>query len=305
MRRLILILLAIVALAGFTWSWAKDIHIWTEFASQKTNIILIGWDGIQRNHLRELLEQERLPHLRELSSQGALVAIDILRTTDSKAGWAQILTGYEPEITGVYSNTRYQRIPAGYTVFERLEKGLNSQDFAAAAVIGRSIEAILPQTQDTMGKERFFSGLLNDEAVGNQVLSLLEEYKDKQYFIFAHFEATDLRGHLFGENSQAYDEGIIAADAWLGKILAKIEETGVSGHTLVYVTADHGFDEDRKTHHDAPYVFLATNDPLIKRRGLRVDITPTILHRFGLDPSLIEPPLDGHTLAKPYRPPDW
>ncbi len=84
------------------------------------NVILIGWDGAQRNHVKECLSRGELPHLRKLSSEGNLVAIDILRTTDTKAGWAQILTGYEPEVTGVFSNSNFKPIPKGYTVFERL-----------------------------------------------------------------------------------------------------------------------------------------------------------------------------------------
>ena len=63
------------------------------------NIILIGWDGAQRNHVKECLNRGELPNLERLSSEGALVAIDILRVTDTKAGWTEILTGYEPEVT--------------------------------------------------------------------------------------------------------------------------------------------------------------------------------------------------------------
>jgi hypothetical protein len=61
----------------------------------------------------------------------------------------------------------------------------------------------------------------------------------------------------------------------------------------------------KNTHHDAPYVFLATNDPVIMRRGERADIAPTILERFGLDLTTIDPPLSGHPLTRPYDPPLW
>ncbi|MGV8121407.1 MAG: hypothetical protein AB2L14_16735 [Candidatus Xenobiia bacterium LiM19] len=39
--------------------------------------------------------------------------IDIRGVTDTNAGWAQILTGYYPEISGVYSNRLYRPIPEG------------------------------------------------------------------------------------------------------------------------------------------------------------------------------------------------
>ncbi|MHC4913375.1 MAG: alkaline phosphatase family protein, partial [Planctomycetota bacterium] len=101
------------------------------------NIILIGWDGAQRNHVKECLKRGELDNLKKLSGEGALVAIDILRVTDTKAGWAQILTGYEPEVTGVFSNRKYQPIPKGYTVFERLEEFFGAEEFVTAAVIGK------------------------------------------------------------------------------------------------------------------------------------------------------------------------
>ena len=101
------------------------------------NIILIGWDGAQRNHVDECLRRGELPNLRKLSTEGILVAIDILRVTDTKAGWAQILTGYEPEVTGVFSNSDFKPIPKGYTVFERLESFFGPENFISAAIIGK------------------------------------------------------------------------------------------------------------------------------------------------------------------------
>ncbi|MDW8289497.1 MAG: alkaline phosphatase family protein [Armatimonadota bacterium] len=101
------------------------------------NVILIGWDGAGRERVRQCLQQGELPHLAQLASEGKLVAIDILRTTDTKAGWTQILTGYEPEKTGVYSNARYQPIPPGYTLFERLEQHFGKDHIATVAVMGK------------------------------------------------------------------------------------------------------------------------------------------------------------------------
>ncbi len=40
------------------------------------NIILIGWDGAQRNHIKECISRNELPDLEKLSSEGTLVAID-------------------------------------------------------------------------------------------------------------------------------------------------------------------------------------------------------------------------------------
>ena len=96
----------------------------------------LGWDGAQRNHIKECLAKNELPNLQKLSKEGIIVNIDITRVTDTKAGWTQILTGYEPEVTGVFNNSKYQPIPEGYTIFERLEKQF-PKDFMTIAVIGK------------------------------------------------------------------------------------------------------------------------------------------------------------------------
>jgi arylsulfatase A-like enzyme len=342
------------------------------------NVVLIGWDGAQRNHVKELLAKGQLPNLQQLSNEGALVAIDIFRTTDTKAGWAQILTGYEPEVTGVFSNSRYKPIAPGYTIFERLEQHFGPENFVTVAVIGKKAHVgaaapkKVPLEQDSTTARRrqdpnrtasavsnsakrqsdaapdkpagkqttsaprqpagkiieengkkyrlipgepfyhaslnvnvFINGLVEDEKVARQALKLLDEYRDKPFFFFVHFAEVDQNGHQFGENSPQYEQALVSADGWTGEIIRQLKHLGLYEKTLIYVTADHGFDEGRKGHGDAPYVFLATNDRGVIRRGGRADIAPTILKRFGLDLAAIDPPLDGQALTEPYSPQKW
>lgn len=301
------------------------------------NVILIGWDGAQREHLKECLSRNELPNLQKLIAEGTIVKIDILRITDTKAGWAQILTGYEPEITGVYSNSRYQPIPKGYTIFERLEEYFGRDNIVTVAVIGKKgnldndpekkveikkkklkgIKIIEENGKEYMlipGKpyyytaqniDVFINGLMEDKKVGQKTLELLEKYKDKRFFFFVHFAEIDHKGHKYGENSKEYNDAFISADFWLGKIMDKLKQLKIYEDTLIYVTADHGFDEGMKSHHDAPYVFLATNDKEVKYAGTRVDIAPTIYDRLGIDITIFSPPLNGKPLTKPYIEQPW
>ena len=273
------------------------------------NAVLIGWDGAGRTEVREALGSGELHSLSGLASEGTIVAIDILRATETKPGWAQILTGYEPEKTRVFSNSRFQPIPRGYTVFERLEDSFGSNQIVTVAVIAKKnnlgADQGEPYSYTKEGMDVFLNGLTEGEAVCTKTLELLEQFKEKPFFFFVQFAEVDQVGHKSGENSKEYRDALVSVDAWTGRILAKLKALSLYDKTLVYVTADHGFDLNMKSHSDAPYVFLATNDPRVKRRGERSDITPTILTRFGLDLSRIEPPLDGHSLTRPYRPPDW
>jgi hypothetical protein len=107
-------------------------------AGRPQNVILFGWDGAQRNHVNECLARKELPNLQKLIDQGTYIEIDIEGKTDTKAGWSQILSGYYPEVTGVYSNRDYQPIPKGLSIFERLEKHFGTRNFVTVAVIGKS-----------------------------------------------------------------------------------------------------------------------------------------------------------------------
>lgn len=360
------------------------------------NIILIGWDGAQRAHVQECLQRGELPTLKAISEEGTLVDIDVITgATDTKAGWTQILTGYHPEVTGVYSNSRFRDVPQGLSVFERLKAQFGS-DFVCAAVIGKRdhcgeirepfkrkltdeeaarIQQQLQQQQErrqrqgtqnaqanqssdaprgqrggqartgngrgaaagqpaqpgagrqVVGRiveedgEKYLVfegspyytmhhacdvwqyGLMEDEKVGTSALKLLEKYKDRPFFFFVHFASVDHNGHRFGENSKEYNDALISNDEWTGRIIAKLKELGLYDQTLIYVTADHGFDEGATRHSYAPYVFLGTNDPLVQREGMRQDIAPTILARFGVDLSKLQPPLDGEPLTQPATKP--
>ncbi len=294
-------------------------------------IILIGWDGAQRNHLNECLARHELPALQALIDEGGMVNIDIKGTTDTKAGWTQILTGYMPEVTGVYSNSKYQPIPDGLTIFERLEERFGDENIFTAAVIGKkgNVDNDGPQkiaykkgdnlqggTVVTENGKQFLqipakpyyysarnmdlweNGLVKDEVVGKRAIELIERHLGESFFFFIHFAEVDANGHASGENSKAYNDALISNDYWTGQIVAKLKELGIYDKTLIYVTADHGFDEGLKSHKDAPFVFLATNDDGVNQPGWREDITPSILDRIGLDLSRFQPLLDGESLYR-------
>jgi precorrin-6B methylase 2 len=102
------------------------------------NVILFGWDGARRDHIKKYLKQKKLPNLQKLINEGTFVEIDVEGKTDTTAGWVQILTGYYPEVTGVYGNYQYKPIPKNLSIFERLEKHFGPDKFVSIAIIGQS-----------------------------------------------------------------------------------------------------------------------------------------------------------------------
>jgi len=346
------------------------------------NVILIGWDAAQREHVEQCLARKELPNLQRLIDQGKYVKIDVEGTTDTKAGWTQILTGYYPQTTGVYSNGRFQPVPKGLSIFERLENNFGADRFVTVAVIGKRQHCgeINPPQKirlDEEGKEQIKAkagknkkkqaadattgnnkkqgqkkarkaganaqpgagkkpqgtiveengvkyrvipgspyygmhmalevwefGLMEDQKVGTRAIELLDRYKDKPFFFFVHFAEVDHSGHKYGENSKESNDALISNDLWTGRIMDKIKELGLAEKTQIYVTADHGFNEDAKGHSFAPYVFLATNNPAVRRDGRRQDVAPTIYEALGVDATKFQPRLDGISLTqRDDRPP--
>ncbi|OGS42320.1 MAG: hypothetical protein A3J79_05680 [Elusimicrobia bacterium RIFOXYB2_FULL_62_6] len=93
-----------------------------EDAAPAANFVLIGWDGAQRAHVKELLAAGKLPNLARLIKEGGLAETRVgTGTTQTKPGWAEILTGVAAARFKIMSNNEYRPIPPGYTVFERLK----------------------------------------------------------------------------------------------------------------------------------------------------------------------------------------
>lgn len=386
-RRLTLVVLALLTIAALP-----------SFSTTAKNVILFSWDGVQRAHLKECLSRNELPNLAALIKEGTLVDIDITHTTDTKAGHAQMLTGYDPETTGVFSNSKFKPIPAGYTIFERLESTLGKDKITTVMLTGKThhigncppAKAVDPKTLDPgyfPGKDTPTESAKDDKTpaeavaapaasneaavsastdqpaaattkrqrraarraaaanntsadkpagarkvakqagqqnklgepwylvyknmdvwdgekardatvVGPLALGYLDKYGKDRFFMFFHFSDPDSKGHKSGENSQQETDAYILCDKWLGEVVSKLKSQGIYDKTLVYVTSDHGFDEGAKSHKNAPYTFLASNDKNVTKNGNQKDIVPTILAEMGVDSAKFEPKLPGKSLTE-------
>ncbi len=369
LKRSFFVLGSLIALMGVT---LFTVNAATPKLGIVPNVILISWDGVQREHLRELLAAKKLPNLANLSREGGIVEIDVTHNTATKAGHSQMLSGYGPEWTGVHNNNYYQPIPVGMTIFERLEDKLGSDKIMTVMITGKSghvgalgpkplnkklkvkLEKVKKQLNNfdkkvdkseadqgekkTSNQEQqnlavaklvqqltqfvgpvsgqpFYNAVkkidlvqVNKQREADEVGALTEDAlnqvsknKDQRFFAFFHFSDPDHQGHKFGENSNEYSTAIIKCDQWLGKLVADLKAKGLSANTRIYVTSDHGFDEGLKSHKNAPYVFLATNDTAIQRRGDQRDLVPTILARMGVDPWQFTPRYAGRLLTEPER----
>jgi predicted AlkP superfamily phosphohydrolase/phosphomutase len=90
-------------------------------AQSAQKAIVLGWDGTVPAFVREMLSAGKLPHLAKLIEGGAFAG-DVIATYPSKtaSGFASLMTGAPPRITGISGN-RVPRAPqAQFTILESL-----------------------------------------------------------------------------------------------------------------------------------------------------------------------------------------
>lgn len=277
---------------------------------EQRSAILISWDGAGRERVRAAVAAGKLPNLARLAREGALVDIEVTgHPTDTKPGHAQMLSGYDPSVTGVYSNDRFRPIPRGYSVFERLHQAFGKRGLVTIMLTGKgpNLGSLTPAdgAAEPFALTRPSITVWDGDrvrlarVVGKRAVRYVQRYASKgRFFLFIHFPDVDVAGHTDGEDSSAYERALVDCDAWLGRIVEAIAEHGASDRTLIYVTADHGFDKGTKRHSAATQIFLGTNDPQVGQAGEQRDITPTILSAMGVDPAKISPRLPGEVLGK-------
>lgn len=309
------------------WSWATLPYAAAPTsvpvpASQPAlrNVILISWDGMDRGVLKQRLAASKMPNLAALIKEGSLQDIEVTgHVTDTKPGHAQMLTGLAPQTTGVITNHRFQPIPEGYTLFERVQKQLGKDNVRTIMVAsktgnlgGRGPGEGGDDGTSTKGEPYFLTRKHLDvfdaqTRAAPETCPLFLKYmglfKAQRFLAFVHFSDPDVEGHAHGSGSKEYRAAAVACDEALGQSVAWLKKEKLYDQTLIYVTADHGFDQNATSHHNAPHVTLATNDKDVAKGGTQADIAPTILEKFGVDLSKLEPKLPGRPLTAPAKKP--
>ena len=302
------------------------------------NEVLIGWDGCLIDDVRLLLEQGRLPNLQRLIDEGCMIDTYITTSkTETKPGWAEILTGYGPGVTGVYDNRDvYRDIPQGLTIFERLKVHFGKDGIRIIFLAGKlqnlgnrgrhrvrtggnrktwhdetlwtddekeNTDVVWhdaePYYTSSKSCDTFKNGLGDAPFVGGAAIEELARVKGQRFLLFAHFWEPDESGHDYGEGTTAYVKTIVENDVWLGRVMDALRQQGSYDDTAIYVLTDHGYDKGATSHLFAPHTWVVTNDTVrLVSKGDRKDMTPTLLERFGVDIRSLRPPLEGRTLLR-------
>ncbi|CAN5769216.1 hypothetical protein BH09ACT7_BH09ACT7_35240 [soil metagenome] len=271
----------------------------------KQHVLVIGVDG---TNLSKILDDPTNENFFDLMNHGTTSASTIVgHTTLSNPSWTAILTGVWDTKSGVINNVF---TPATYdswpTVFNQLE-GFDSDietkaiadwdvitDIADAGSIPADEVVFIPQVVgDTNWSQ-------TDAAVTDETVKSIQGgagYEDVPNFMFSYLVQVDENGHMYGGDSPEYAAAVSRTDDNLGAILQAVKdrEDATGEEWTVIVVTDHGhqpqkglghgFQSPRETSTFVIAEGAGFDAGQINNQYSIVDVTPTVVSLFGLEPT--------------------
>ena len=294
----------VVALAASVWWWRSPAA--PARPGERVNVLLVTLDTVRADHLGCYGDADaQTPVLDALAARGVRFETAIAHSPITGPSHASILTGLTPLRHGVRNNSDYVLPKTVPTLPETLA---HAGYRTAAFVSGFPLEKRFGYGRGfDVYDDRFPHG--NDprrapyiERPADQTTSLAVRWLDERasdrapWFLWIHYYdphspyqppaeyATRFATH-------PYDGEIAFADAQLGVVLARLDALGLTGRTLVLVTADHGesLGEHGETTHgmfiyDAtlkvPWIVAGPGVPAGRTTpvvGRGIDVAPTLL----------------------------
>jgi membrane-anchored protein YejM (alkaline phosphatase superfamily) len=143
----------------------------------------------------------------------------------------------------------------------------------------------VPLANAQAGLDWWFTEQVDNPVVADQAITFLRTYRTSPFFLWVHFRFPDEAGHQSGENSLAYTSSLIADDTAMGRVLDEVAALGLAADTTVFVTTDHGFEENGMGHEactaNTKNVWLASN------RTAAID-APVTAYQTSIAPTLFD-----------------
>jgi hypothetical protein len=263
---------------------------WSISSAQSRNVhVLVNiWDGTEISVLQNLYNNGKLPFLSSVGQLHNLTCNEdcfdgTCMETVTKPQHATMLTGCLADVHGVFSNSNYQLIPDGLTVYELIET--TNPDFKTAHVSGKAQHFGEPTFGNIIGDVDYFESGISPAKATNTAVNLIDQWKNDSFFIVCHFSKPDTMGHEYGVGSTEYRKSIRDNDDRLGRLLSALDAAGTDAQTVIYVLSDHGFGCPTKHRHKcSPSTFIISNDVNLTGDIFMKDVAGFLLSHFGLTP---------------------
>jgi hypothetical protein len=233
--------------------------------------VIILVDGLRADLFFELLESNRLPHIKEhLVDRGAMIeCVDTLPSTTGPAH-LPFLTGTFPgrnNVTGIRWVDRENKICRDYCA--GLEGVMINKDYdldvptlfevlhgEETASIYEIVNKGAAYVEIPKVKEAWWASKEKWEQFDEKAVDLLEEWYDRRLlrFAFVWMPGVDHLSHFHGPTSERVRNAMIAVDRHVGRIVDVLEKHGIYDKTLLGLVADHGLRDNGKHMELAEYL---------------------------------------------------
>jgi len=288
-------------------------------SQERKNVVLITVDALRPDHMSLYgYSRKTTPVLDALAEQGQLNWSNQARSpcAESFCGLLSLLTGKHAhklasrdfglvEVLGLHSYKRHAILSGDHARFYGLRERYGPFDtYADGGTIpnaggindDNSVLAGISALPVATGPTFLFIHLMSAHGLGRK-------YPDYQRWLPAK-SVYNLRvkrpdAALLAEVANGYDNGVLQADAMIGKVLSELKRKGYMERTVVFVTGDHGdfLGEHGEFSHSktlldpvlrVPWIWigdearkLSLNQPIVHS-----DFAPTLLRMLGLPPPL-------------------
>jgi choline-sulfatase len=297
----------------------------THGAFRDFNVLLVSIDTLRADHVGCYgYGAVETPVLDSLARSGVRCAHAVANVPLTLPAHASLLTGLNPQHHGARANVIYA-LPDRV---ETLARMLRMHGYRTGAVISAFV--LDRRFGLAQGFEDYADDLTADgrtqafgyreriaEDTNRHVLAWLDKHGREKFFLWVHyfdphFPYSPPPPFSDRYKDRPYDGEIAYVDQQFGRLLARLDQMGLRGRTLVVVVGDHGEslgEHGELTHglllYDAallvPMIFSGpepvVQGAVIERQVGLIDVVPTVLGMLG-----IAPPkgLDGLSLLEPY-----
>lgn len=298
--------------------WSRPVFV-AGHRPDRPNLLLISLDTLRADHVGTYgYHRPTTPNIDAFAEQAVVFEQAIAQSPWTTPSHFSILTGTYPHQNG--SDDPVDAVPRRFPTTPMLSHLLRERGFFPVAFTGQgSISASFGFYQGfAFYREHRFRLEPNDiDRVYASAAAWLDAHADKRFFMFFHtyepHQPFQDRTFIEREGLEAaderiariarYDGDIRRTDAYVGKLLAKLEALGLADETLVVILSDHGEELADRAEQFGGEVWghghslfdellwvpllirLPAEQRVVRRIGWQVrtvDIAPTLLELLGV-----------------------
>ncbi|RAP37215.1 hypothetical protein DID80_04340 [Candidatus Marinamargulisbacteria bacterium SCGC AAA071-K20] len=258
--------------------------------TDKPNVLFISIDGLSRDTLYALLQKDRLPNIKLITSRGNYRNMVLSPPVfNYKNTYSIFFSGLAAEESSEFDH--FTPLPFKTSIFERLKECdekiytgivLSSPKTPEALDSPGILLKLAKPTIDIVKDER----LRRAHVVSAEVVDTLAQLKPP-FFMFFNFVDVEYVGKRYREGAERYSEAVKKCDTALGDIIEFLKKSDAWDNTEIFLTTNYGY--KKRSQEKSDLIWIASTRKILKK-GTSRDIVPTLYSLYGLD--VKETPLD-------------